>query len=76
MINGELAFTSESLYIQITLHPDHFTSDQVNVRRINGVFSKFLLQTVLSQSGIYYLIGTEVEPDKGLVVNIFAVLYV
>jgi hypothetical protein len=36
---------------------------QVNVRRINGVFSTFLLQTVLSQSGSYYLIGTGAEPD-------------
>jgi hypothetical protein len=44
--------------------------DQVNVIQINGVFSTFLLQTVSSQSGNYYLIGTEVELDRGLVVNI------
>jgi hypothetical protein len=50
---------------------DHFMHGQVNVIQINGVFSTFLLQTVLSQSGSYYLIGTEVELDTGLVVNIF-----
>jgi hypothetical protein len=44
---------------------------KVNVIQINGVFSTFLLQTVLSQSGGYYLIGTEVEPDIVLPVNIF-----
>jgi hypothetical protein len=33
---------------------------------------KFLLQTVLSQSGSYYLIGTRVELDRGLVVNILS----
>jgi hypothetical protein len=46
--------------------------DQVNVIQINGVFSTFILQTVLSQSGSYYLIGTEVELDTGLVINIFS----
>jgi hypothetical protein len=51
---------------------DHFMHDQVNVWRINGVFLKFLLQTVSSQSGSYYLIGTEVEPDIVLPVNIFS----
>jgi hypothetical protein len=45
--------------------------DKVNVRQINGVFLTFLLQTFLSQSGSYYLIGTEVEPDIVLPVNIF-----
>jgi hypothetical protein len=44
---------------------------QVNVIQINGVFSTFLLQTVLLQSGNYYLIGTEVESDIVLPVNIF-----
>jgi hypothetical protein len=46
--------------------------DKVNIIQINGVFLKLLLQTVLSQSGSYYLIGTEVELDTGLVVNIFS----
>jgi hypothetical protein len=46
--------------------------DQVNVQRINGVFLKFLLQALLSQSGSYYLIETRVELDKGLVVNILS----
>jgi hypothetical protein len=64
-------FTSGSLYIRITLHPDHFTSDQVNVRLINGVFLKFILHTFSSQSGGYYLIGTEVKLDTDLPVNIF-----
>jgi hypothetical protein len=45
--------------------------DKVNVRRINGVFLTFLLQTFLSQSGSYYLIGTEVKLDIVLPVNIF-----
>jgi hypothetical protein len=74
--SGELAKTPESQNSRsqnsrITKLPNHKTPDQVNVRQINGVFSKFLLQTVLSQSGSYYLIGTEAEPDMVLPVNIF-----
>jgi hypothetical protein len=46
--------------------------DKVNVIQINGVFSTFLLQTVSSQSGSYYLIGTEAEPDMVLPVNILS----
>jgi hypothetical protein len=72
----ELAKTPESqnsriTKLPITKLPNHKTPDQVNVRQINGVFSKFLLQTVLSQSGSYYLIRTRVEPDIVLPVNIF-----
>jgi hypothetical protein len=47
---------------------------QVNVRQINGVFPSFILQTVLSQSGSYYLIGTEAELDIVLPVNILSCL--
>jgi hypothetical protein len=66
----------ESLYARITLCTkifmhDHFMHGQVNVIQINGVFSTFLLQTVLSQSGSYYLIETEVEPNIVLPINIF-----
>jgi hypothetical protein len=45
--------------------------DKVNVIQINGVFSTFILQSVLLQSKSYYLIGTEVELDIVLPVNIF-----
>jgi hypothetical protein len=50
---------------------DHFMHGQVNVRRINGVFLKFLLQSILPQSASYYLIRTEADPDIILPVNIF-----
>jgi hypothetical protein len=46
--------------------------DQVNVRQINEVFLKFLLQTFSLKTVSYYLIGTEVELYTGLVVNIFS----
>ena len=62
---------SRSQNARITKLPNHKMPDQVNVIQINGVFSTFLLQTVLSQSGSYYLIETEVEPDIVLPVNIF-----
>jgi hypothetical protein len=41
---------------------------QVNVRQINRGFLKFILQTFLSQSGSYYLIGTWVELDIVLLI--------
>jgi hypothetical protein len=46
--------------------------DQVYVRQINDVFLNFLLQTFSSQFGGYYLIGTKIKLDKGLVVNILS----
>jgi hypothetical protein len=48
--------------------------DQVNVIQINGIFPSFLLQAVLLQFGSYYLIGTDVELDIVLPVNILRCL--
>jgi hypothetical protein len=70
-------FYARSLYARITLCTKIFMHGQVNVIQINGVFSTFLLQTVLLQYGSYYLIGTEVEsdivlPDISVPVNILS----